>query len=113
MLSRRAHKAVVYVFLGFLNVVGTVGGLIFYGNIGKEDQQPLGDSEQHLQVAGSYCHTGYTFQVNRIKILKMVTCDLEDFWVSIDDKKLNVHNFVIHLEAINLHKELGISKLNK
>ena len=81
MLSRRAHKAVVYVFLGFLNVVGTVGDLIFYGNIGKEDQQPLGDSEQHLQVAGSYCHTGYTFQVNRIKILKMVTCDLEDFWV--------------------------------
>ena len=64
MLSKRAHEAVVYVFLGFLNVVGMVGGFIFYGNIGKEElsqnQQPLGDSEQHIQVDRAYMQHLYS-----------------------------------------------------
>ena len=36
-MSRRAHTAVVYVFLGFLNVIGTIGGLLLYGAVVNEE----------------------------------------------------------------------------
>ena len=54
--NRRAHTAVVYVFIGFLNVMGMVGGLMFYGAIAEDELTPhqphaaLGDTEQHIQV---------------------------------------------------------------
>ena len=59
VVSRRAHTAVVYVFLGFLNVIGTVGGLLLYGAVVKEElnplqPQPVGDTTQHIQVATSF-----------------------------------------------------------
>ena len=53
MVSRRAHKAAVYGFIGFLKVMGMVGGLMFYGDIGKEElgpKQPIGDTAEHIQV---------------------------------------------------------------
>ena len=54
--NRKAHTAVVYVFIGFLNVMGMVGGLMFYGAIAEDELTPhqpyaaLGDTEQHIQV---------------------------------------------------------------
>ena len=61
VVSRRAHTAVVYVFLGFLNVIGTVGGLLLYGAVVNEElnplqPQPVGDTAQHLQVVTSFIH---------------------------------------------------------
>ena len=54
VLSRKAHTAVVYVFIGFLNVMGMVGGLMFYGAIAEEELTPHlpheGGTEQHVQV---------------------------------------------------------------
>ena len=62
VVSRRAHTAVVYVFLGFLNVIGTVGGLLLYGAVVSEElnplqPQPVGDTTQHIQVATSFIFT--------------------------------------------------------
>ena len=56
VLSRKAHTAVVYVFIGFLNVMGMVGGLMFYGAIAEDELTPhqpheaVGNTEQHIQV---------------------------------------------------------------
>ena len=56
VLSRKAHTAVVYVFIGFLNVMGMVGGLMFYGAIAEDELTPhlpheaVGSTEQHIQV---------------------------------------------------------------
>ena len=54
-MSRKAHTAVVYVFIGFLNVIGTVGGLMMYGAIAEDaltplQPQPVGDIAQIFQV---------------------------------------------------------------
>jgi len=52
--SRKAHTAVVYVFIGFLNVIGTVGGLMMYGSIAETaltplQPQPVPDTAQVFQ----------------------------------------------------------------
>ena len=53
--SRKAHTAVVYVFIGFLNVIGTVGGLMMYGSVAETaltplQPQPVPDTAQVFQV---------------------------------------------------------------
>ena len=57
VLSRKAHTAVVYVFIGFLNVMGMVGGLMFYGAIAEEELTPHlpheGGTEQHSRLTKS------------------------------------------------------------
>ena len=56
VLSRKAHTAVVYVFIGFLNVMGMVGGLMLYSAIAEDELTPhqphaaVGNTEQHIQV---------------------------------------------------------------
>lgn len=55
VLSRKAHTAVVYVFIGFLNVMGMVGGLMLYSAIAEDELTPhqphaaVGNTEQHIQ----------------------------------------------------------------
>ena len=61
VVSRRAHTAVVYVFVGFLNVIGTIGGLLWYGAVVNEElnplqPQPVGDTTQHIQVGDQIFH---------------------------------------------------------